>query len=168
MYEIIFLLLFITGIFFTYRGIRFKSSVTLTLGISIILGTLLLIWMMDFMAELLWFESLGYGPRFWLVELSQGALAVLFFIIGAGIVYLLTFSIPLTHKVIRYLANSMGAIISGVWGYANWENILNSGIGYLLISPILYWVLILDSIYSVILYCKVFRDSYYHLSLFLC
>jgi uncharacterized protein len=124
MYEVIFIILFATGIFFGIQGIRKKKTVTTYIGVAVVVFTIFLIWFMDFWAEMLWFDALGYGPRFWIVQLSQGGLAAAFFIIGGLLVYLFTFSIPPQYKTIRYVASAFAAVISGIWGYANWENLL--------------------------------------------
>lgn len=124
MYEAIFLILFGSGIYLAVRGLVKKRKAPVYFGAFILIFTLVLIWMLGFSAEMMWFESLGYGPRFWIVELSQAGLAFLFFLAGGALVYLAAFSVSGRYQGARLIASFLGAAISGVWGYANWENML--------------------------------------------
>lgn len=124
MYEAIFLILFGAGIFLTIRGFAKKRSPLIYSGVFILIFTILFIWLLDFTAEMLWFENLGYGQRFWMVELSQAGFAALFFVIGSVYIYLLTFSATGRYMAPRLAAMAFGAVIGGIWGYANWENML--------------------------------------------
>lgn len=93
-------------------------------GVFILVFTIVFIWLLGFSAEMMWFESLGYGPRFWIVELSQAGLAFLFFIAGGALVYMMTFSSSGRYQAVRIVSAAFAGAISGIWGFANWESML--------------------------------------------
>ncbi len=125
MYTILFLLFIAFAGFLIYRGINTGKKPLTATGVVIGAFTLFMTWFLGFWAEKLWFDTLGYNDRFWTVWFAKIGLFVVAFIIGAVTVYLLTFSIKQKrHLIIRYLAVTLAALLSGVWFYTDWDIIL--------------------------------------------
>ena len=59
------LLLFAAYLFFT--GIRGRQKIKMYLGVALALLTLFFFQFMDFWGDVLWYENLGYGNRFWIL-----------------------------------------------------------------------------------------------------
>src|SRR5690606_17432103 len=89
--------------------------------------------------EWLWFQSIGYGDRFWIVEFAQIGFGVLLFLIGAAAVFLLIFSVPDSHRALKIISILLAGIISSVWGFSNWEIILKfwNSVSTSLVDPII-------------------------------
>lgn len=139
MYTAIFIVLFGIGIFLVVTGVRNKKKLMVGTGVAAGVFTILLYWFMDFWGEWLWFQSLGYGDRFWIVEFAQIGFGVLLFLIGAAAVFLLIFSVPDSHRALKIISILLAGIISGVWGFSNWEIILKfwNSVSTSLVDPII-------------------------------
>jgi len=124
MYSAILLaLLAIAAILFFY-GLRARNKIKIFFGIIIALLTLGFFWFMQFWGEVLWFESLGFGSRFWL-EISY---SITFGIVGAltalGGLYLLTIFLPQSFKYVKWVSVLTGTFLGGIWGYSKWDIIM--------------------------------------------
>ena len=124
MYTAIFIVLFGLGAILLIGGLRNQVKSRIILGAMLAVLTPLFYWFMDFWGEKLWFQSVGFGQRFWIVELSQIAMAVASFLVVGLLVLLILRSMPANFKVGKYMAIGLSAFIAGVWGYTNWELIL--------------------------------------------
>ncbi len=125
MYTALFLLFAAIAVFLIYRGQKSKNIPIIITGTVIGLLTLFAPWFMEFWGEKLWFDQLGYNERFWTVWLTKIGLFAAAFIIGGLVIYLLTFSLKeKRQKVIRYLAVGVGALLSGIWMFSDWETVL--------------------------------------------
>jgi len=125
MYTALFLLFIALSIFIIYKGQKSKNTPVIASGVIIGLLTLFSSWFMEFWGEKLWFDQLGYNERFWTVWLTKIGLFAGAFIIGGLFVYLLTFSLKeKRQKIIRYLAVGVGALLSGIWMFSDWETFL--------------------------------------------
>ncbi len=125
MYTALFLLFIALAIFLIYRGLKSKSTPVIIIGAIMGLITILFPGFMEFWGEKLWFDQLGYNERFWTVWLTKIGLFVGAFLIGGIYVYLLTFSLKTSRKkLIRYVAVIIGALLSGIWLYSDWEIVL--------------------------------------------
>ncbi len=124
MYTIIFIVLFGLGAVLLIGGLRNQIKGRIILGAFLVAFTPLFYWFMDFWGEMLWFQSVGYGQRFWIVELSQIAMAVTSFLITGLLVLFILKNVPKNFNGGKYIAVGLSAFIGGVWGYTNWELIL--------------------------------------------
>jgi len=93
-------------------------------GGLVLLGTAAFFGLMDFWAEMLWFDAVGYSARFWTVILGSIIAAVIGAVAGGVIVYLLTWPIPSHPPVARWWPELVAAIIGLIWGVNNWETLL--------------------------------------------
>ncbi|MEE4310250.1 MAG: UPF0182 family protein [candidate division KSB1 bacterium] len=97
-----------------------RASVGAVVGVL----TVLFFWFMGFWGEVLWFESLGYGDRFWTEVYAK------FLFIGAGAitgwitVFLLTSLLPQEKKYTKFVARIFGVLVGAATGFSNWELIL--------------------------------------------
>ncbi|MGK7394924.1 MAG: UPF0182 family membrane protein [Candidatus Cyclobacteriaceae bacterium M3_2C_046] len=124
MYTAIFLILFGGGLTLFILGLKNQQKIKTWVGALVVAFTLVFYWFMGFWGEMLWFQSIGYGQRFWIVEFSQIGLAVGCLLLALVVVYGLTFSVPSSHRMISLAAMAFAAIIAAGWGYGNWEIVL--------------------------------------------
>jgi len=124
MYTLIIIILLALAVFITYRGITNRKPALTATGIALGALTLLFFWFMGFWSEKLWFDHLGYGDRFWTVWLSRIFLFAGTFILGTGIVYLLTLRISGEVKYLGILAGVAGGVVSGLFWASRWETVL--------------------------------------------
>ncbi len=125
MYTALFLLFIALAIFLIYRGLKSKSTPVIIIGALIALITLLFPGFMEFWGEKLWFDQLGFNERFWTVWGAKISLFAGAFIVGGVYIYLLTFSLKTSReKLIRYIAVFIGALLSGIWLFSDWEVVL--------------------------------------------
>ncbi len=139
MYTAIFILLGVSTFTLVYQGIKRSNESQMILGILLGAITLSLSWFMNFWGEMLWFQAVGYGQRFWMATLTQGAMTLLSTVLGISIVSVLTLPVARHHRFLRWLGMGLAAFISGTWGYANWETFLKFwyGVETAITDPIL-------------------------------
>ncbi|MFO7867188.1 MAG: UPF0182 family protein [Candidatus Aminicenantes bacterium] len=124
MYTVLILILLGLSGWLIYRGVQRKHTGRTVFGIILALFTVGFFWFMDFWGEMLWFEALGYNQRFWIVVLSQTAVALAGIILGGVIVWLLTLKIPSEKRWFKLGARILGAFTGAAWALSNWEAIL--------------------------------------------
>lgn len=124
MYTAIFIVLFGLGAIFFIIGLKNDQRPKVVLGAIIAVLTVLFYWFMGFWGEMLWFNEVGYGNRFWIVELAQIVLTVICFLLSGLIVYLIIHNLPRDFIVPKIGAVLLAAISGGIWGFGNWEVIL--------------------------------------------
>ncbi|MFP4105935.1 MAG: UPF0182 family protein [Phycisphaerae bacterium] len=94
------------------------------IGVLIGIGTALFFWLLGFWADMLWFQQLGYGGRFWTSVWAQVLATIGGVLAAALIVGLLTWSLGKKHLIIRGVAVVVAGYIGGQWGHANWQTVL--------------------------------------------
>ncbi len=124
MYTALLLGLLAVAAFLFITGARKNQTIRIYLGLILAVLTLFFFWFMDFWGEVLWFNYLGYSTRFWTIAFSNAGLIIAGAILGFAAIYLLIFSIPKEHKIIRSVLKLLGIVIGGVWGASNWEVIM--------------------------------------------
>ena len=124
MYTFVLIVLVGGGIGLIVHGIRHRKNAALAAGIIVAGGGSLFFGLLDFWGEMLWFEAMGYGRRFWeavWVKAAAGGTGAGF---GLLLVYLLTAGIPPEKRAIRIVASVLGGLIGAFQGWMNWEIIL--------------------------------------------
>ncbi len=129
MYTLTFIILAGISIFFLYKGFQAEQKKKLWIGAVLGLFTISLSGLMNFWGELLWFQAVGYGERFWIATLTQWGMALLSLLLGAGLIWLLSWQVSYQNRYIKRLGIAIGGLIGMVWGYANWEIFLKFWFG---------------------------------------
>ena len=71
MYTAIIVVLLALSGFLAFNGIKSRKNGRTAAGIILAAATIIFFWSLDFWAEMLWFENLGYGDRFWMYIVAQ-------------------------------------------------------------------------------------------------
>ena len=124
MYTVLILVLIAVAGLFVYKGIQKKQTGRVFLGVILALFTVFFFWFMYFWGEMLWFEALGYNQRFWILVLSQAAVAAVGIVFGGFFIWLLTSKVTEEKIWIKRGARIIGAFIGAVWALSNWEVVL--------------------------------------------
>ena len=124
MYTAILVVLLALSVYLVFNGVRSNKKGRTVFGIIIGVFTIILFWSLDFWGEMLWFENLGYGDRFWVYIIAQTVSGAVGAFLSLGIVSLLTFSIPSGKSYLRKISQGVSFVAGAVWGYSNWEVIL--------------------------------------------
>lgn len=106
------------------QGVQRSRPRTVAAGVFVLLLTALFFGLLSFWGEMLWFDALGYGQRFWTVVYAQVGYAILGALVGGLSVYLLTLPIPTRPPLARFWPESLGAAVGGLWGFTQWQTIL--------------------------------------------
>lgn len=165
MYTVI--LLVLLGIAFALfsTGINKKKRNNVVAGFVVGIFTIFIFWFMGFWGDALWFQTLGYGNRFWIVFGSNLLFGVGGAILGWAITYFLTRYIPKNRKITLNFVRLLGIISGGAWGLLNWDTILKfwDGVSTGLRDPILglntgfylFTLPFLDSVYGILLFLSI-------------
>ena len=124
MYTLVFILLLALAVFIAYKGFSNRKIAWSVTGISLGILTILFFWFMGFWGEKLWFDQQGYGDRFWTVWLSRIFLFAGTFILGGGVVYLLTLHLSRDVPYLGKLAAAIAGVVSGLFWSSRWEVVL--------------------------------------------
>lgn len=124
MYALINLLLLGGGIALLIHGIKRRRWVETTCGGIVLVLGLGFIGLLEFWAEMLWFESLGFSRRFWTVLLARVGFMTAGAVIGYLLVFILTLPIPGANRVSRLWPEVAGAFFGAVYGFSGWSIIL--------------------------------------------
>ena len=124
MYTLVLIVLVGSGIGLTVYGIRHRKSAALAAGIVIAAGAGVFFGLLDFWGEMLWFEAMGYGRRFWEAVWMKFAAAMTGAGFGVAFVYLLTAGAAQEKRRVRLIAAALGGVIGGYQGLINWETVL--------------------------------------------
>lgn len=123
MYTLLIIILIGIAIYLVYKGIQKKSKAFIINGISIAILTWIFFSFLDFYDEMLWFQQLGYGDRFW-TEIGAKALFLLAgFAVGWVVAKLCTLWIPRPNKSRTWIP-ILAAAITAIWSFSNWSVIL--------------------------------------------
>lgn len=139
MYNALLLLLLGIAAFLFITGIKKRQKLKIFCGAAIGVLTVFFFWFMDFWGEALWYQSLGYSNRFWVINYANAGFAIAGALFGLLVIYLLTLTTPRERKAVHTITKFLGIIIGGYWGYSNWEIILKywNGVSTGLLDPIL-------------------------------
>ena len=124
MFTLIFLLFLLGAAALLITGIKNKKNSQIISGLLLLLLVLAFFQFLGFWGEKLWFDSLGYTSRFWILELARYGFGLAGFVFGALFVWLVLQGIPGERRWIRYLAMFLGALFAMMWGYGNWSVLL--------------------------------------------
>ncbi len=109
--------------FLIYRGVRAGSRYKIGGGVLMALATAAFFWFMGFAAEMLWFDALGYGRRFWSAFAVQVIGAAVTGLLGGALLWALTLGLPPAARRARYVGVGLGLVSGAMWGYENWDTI---------------------------------------------
>jgi uncharacterized protein len=139
MYNALLLLLLGISAFLFITGIKKGNRLKIISGAIMGVLTVFFFWFMDFWGEALWYQSLGYSNRFWVINYANGGFAIAGAILGFILIYLLTITTPRSQRAVHTVTKFLGIIIGGYWGYTNWEGILKfwNGVTTGITDPIL-------------------------------
>ncbi|HPQ42569.1 MAG TPA: UPF0182 family protein, partial [bacterium] len=101
MYGFIIFIILILIAWMIRHGVRHRQSGYIAAGIGLGILTVLFFRFMEFLSEMLWFQNLGYNPRFWTVVIARVACAAAGGLLGWLIPFLLTLAVPASRKWIR-------------------------------------------------------------------
>jgi uncharacterized membrane protein (UPF0182 family) len=124
MYTAIIIVLLALAVYLAYSGIKSNKKGRAAAGIIIGALTIIFFWSLDFWGEMLWFENLGYGDRFWVYIIAETVTALVGAFISLGIISLLTYSIPSSKNYVRRIVQGIGIVAGAAWGYSNWQVML--------------------------------------------
>ena len=125
MYWLLFLGLLGVGGWIASPGLTGRSPVRTTIGLVVVVATLLLVVLLSLWGELLWFEAIGYENRFWRMLGAVAGSTLLFSVLGAGGARLLCASLlPRESRWIRRWTVWLSALTAGAIGLASWERLL--------------------------------------------
>ncbi|MGB7393913.1 MAG: hypothetical protein WA913_05935, partial [Pricia sp.] len=126
MFESIKFILIAVGIYFLVTGILKKRPMHKWAGGLLVLFSLFIFWWMGFWGEKLWFDAIGYNDRFWTLFLFRSGFTLAGTVLAALTVGLLTYSVPKSNRIFRWISIALGALIGGFWGNLNWQVFLKS------------------------------------------
>ena len=120
MYTVLLLAMIAGAVLGLLTGIAKKRKGLIVLGSAIALAAVILFGGMEFWIEKLWFEHAGFLSRFWKVVAAKVLFASISMIVGGGLAWLLTFSLPREKRLARSAALGLGALVGLAWGASNW------------------------------------------------
>jgi len=124
MYTVIILILLFLGIRFIYAGTKKNRRPGIIAGALVIALTAVFFWFMSFWGEKLWYDSLGFGQRFWIEIGTKAGLILAGVLLSGFLVFLFTSAIDRRNAFFRYLGLGIALLFGGIWGHSNWEVIL--------------------------------------------
>ena len=116
MYAVLMFLLIGLGLWLAVSGGLVRNLWRIGAGAVLAIGTAVFFWSMGFWGEMLWFESLGYGERFWdvfIVRVLAGSGGLFF---SAIYVFLLSIGYSSSKKLFRYAAVVLAGGVGLNWG----------------------------------------------------
>jgi uncharacterized membrane protein (UPF0182 family) len=107
-----------------YSGFKKRRKGRILAGVLLLVATPMFFALLSFWGEMLWFDSLGFGSRFWKAVYARAASTLAGGLLGALILYLWT--LP-SHRKRRSgpWALAVGAAIGSIWGGSSWQIILS-------------------------------------------
>lgn len=124
MYSVLLILLLGISAALIIIGILKRGSGKVVIGAVVASSTIVFFWFLSFWGEMLWFESLGYSQRFWIVVFTKIVLIIVGALFGCITISILTSLIPRERKYLWIGSKVIGALIGGIWGPLNWDIIL--------------------------------------------
>lgn len=105
-----------------FAGFRDGSRLRISLGLALGLATGLFFAALSFYGEMLWFQALGYGERFWTAVLAEAGFFVAGGVVGGLLTWLLV--LPVKDPRVRWTGAALGAGVGALWGYGAWDVVL--------------------------------------------
>jgi uncharacterized membrane protein (UPF0182 family) len=124
MYTIALIVLVGAGIWLAFYSIRHRKFALAGAGIVLAITAGAFFVLLNFWAEMLWFEAMGYGRRFWEAVWVQVLASLAGALFGAAFVYLLTIGASRARRIVRTAGVCLGGLIGLLQGASNWEIIL--------------------------------------------
>jgi uncharacterized membrane protein (UPF0182 family) len=124
MYTALLLLLIAFGAFLVITGLRSRGGARVVGGVLVGVFTFAFFSFLGFWGEMLWFDALGYGQRFWTVILAKTATALAGVVAGGLLVSLLRAGVPREHRRTRFWSRLLGGFLGGMWGLVHWDTVL--------------------------------------------
>jgi len=124
MYTIALIVLVGIGVLLAVYGARQRKFGLTGAGILLAIAVGVFFALLDFWGEMLWFEAMGYGRRFWEAVWVRVLAGMAGALIGAVFVFLLTFGVPPGRRLVRIAVVVISGLIGLLQGAANWEIIL--------------------------------------------
>ena len=124
MYNLLLVALLVIAVVMLLNGLKKQRKTIVVFAVLIGIISLLFFWFMGFWIDALWFESVNFTQRFWLGILYSSALAVAGALIACIFLYTLIYSLPKNLILIKLSALGIAAVAGGIWGYTNWETII--------------------------------------------
>jgi len=139
MFDFLLLLPLGLGLLLLIAGYRSESRGRMIFGGLLAGLSLFLTWFLDFWGEKLWFDAISYNRRFWSLFFFETGLVVGGALLAALFTTALLYALPASRKWVRYGAIGLAAAVGGLWGYDNWETIMQfwHGVSTDLVDPIL-------------------------------
>ncbi len=110
--------------YLSVRGMQNNNKSRWITGVLLGGITLLFYWFMGFWGEYLWFDSIGYRPRFIKVFFTKIGLAFAAGFIAWLLMHLFSLFIPREQKKLRFWQRAGGTLIGFFWGLAHWDRLL--------------------------------------------
>lgn len=112
------------GVWVFSRGWERSQRAWVMIGAAIIVSTLGFFGILGLWGEMLWFESLGYGERFWTILGAQVAALAVSAVLAGGCVYSLGFCLGTSGRHLRWGASAVAGVLGAIWGLASWDEAL--------------------------------------------
>ncbi len=159
------LLLILIGLsgYLALSGIRGHQKGRVYLGVALAALTVCFFSFLDFWTEMLWFDALGFGRRFWTVVWAKTLLGLLAALFGFVVVFVTTLPLRGKSRVPGSFWGLIGSIVGLIWGVGNWDVILR--FHYRVSSGVLDPILKRDA--GIYLFTLPFLDRLYWLLLLL-
>lgn len=124
MYIFLLLVSLAFGIHLVRSGIARQKFGRIVVGAIFIALTLAFFGLLNFWAEMLWFDAVGYALRFWTMVFARVGTVALGGIIGLACVYAMTRPIP-KHRRLARVWPELGGVLAGVIvGLQSWDELL--------------------------------------------
>ncbi len=124
MYNAIIFILLGTAALLLIWGVHTKSIRRMVGAVMLGILTVAFFAFMSFWGEMLWFDAIGYGDRFWTQFWMQVVLAVAGGAIGAAVLFGLTWKLRTETPFVRLGAMALAAFVGANWGFAQWATVL--------------------------------------------
>lgn len=124
MYNLLLIALLSLSVFTIFYGMRKRNKIIIALAVLSGLIFSGFFWFMSFWIDALWFNALGYSHRFWIEIIYSISSTFLSALISLGIIFALIYSLPKSFKILKIVSVIFAVFVGGLWGYSNWETIL--------------------------------------------
>ncbi|MEW6752319.1 MAG: UPF0182 family protein [Candidatus Latescibacterota bacterium] len=124
MYNALVVVLFGSAAALLVMGVTRRQPGRIAAGVVVAVAAASFFGLLSFWSEMLWFEALGYGRRFWVSAAARVLLAAAAAVVSGLGVFLLTHRAARDCREIRYWPEGLGALTGGAWGQAQWDTVL--------------------------------------------
>jgi len=124
MYNLLLIALLAVAVIIIMRGLKKKNKITVIFGFAFGIISVGFFWSMGFWVDALWFSALGFSHRFWIEIIYSVSSTLLAALISFGFIFALIYSIPKNFKILKIISLIFTVFVGSLWGYSNWETIL--------------------------------------------